>query len=120
VRSSGGCMRPLTAGGGDTELFDRTLAILREWNSTTITRGPPVHVVRWKEAGQGTQRSGASRTIASSRSESRPVSVSIGGRCMPNDRGLRGNACKGQIRWVSKGDFVAQRQFIHTIFGIAA
>jgi len=25
---------------------------------------------------------------------------------------------KGQIRWVAKGDSVAQRQFIHTIFGI--
>jgi transposase-like protein len=28
--------------------------------------------------------------------------------------------CKGQVRWVAKGDPVAQRQFIHTIFGIAA
>src|SRR5262249_23134575 len=27
---------------------------------------------------------------------------------------------KGQIRWVGKGDAVGQRQFIHTIFGIAA
>ena len=27
---------------------------------------------------------------------------------------------KGQVRWVGKGDVVAQRQFIHTIFGIAA
>jgi transposase-like protein len=27
---------------------------------------------------------------------------------------------KGQVRWVPKGDAVAQRQFIHTIFGIAA
>jgi IS6 family transposase len=27
---------------------------------------------------------------------------------------------KGQVRWVPKGDPVAQRQFIHTIFGIAA
>lgn len=27
---------------------------------------------------------------------------------------------KGQVRWVSKGDAIAQRQFIHTIFGIAA
>jgi transposase-like protein len=27
---------------------------------------------------------------------------------------------KGQVRWVAKGDPVAQRQFIHTIFGIAA
>ena len=27
---------------------------------------------------------------------------------------------KGQVRWVAKGDVVAQRQFIHTIFGIAA
>ena len=27
---------------------------------------------------------------------------------------------KGQVRWVAKGDAVAQRQFIHTIFGIAA
>jgi transposase-like protein len=25
---------------------------------------------------------------------------------------------KGQIRWVAKGDPVAQRQFIHTIFGV--
>jgi hypothetical protein len=27
---------------------------------------------------------------------------------------------KGQIRWVAKGDPVGQRQFIQTIFGIAA
>ncbi len=27
---------------------------------------------------------------------------------------------KGQVRWVAKGDAVAQRQFIHTIFDIAA
>ena len=27
---------------------------------------------------------------------------------------------KGQVRWVAKGDPVGQRQFIHTIFGIAA
>jgi IS6 family transposase len=27
---------------------------------------------------------------------------------------------KGQVRWVAKGDVVAQRHFIHTIFGIAA
>jgi len=27
---------------------------------------------------------------------------------------------KGQVRWVAKGDTVAQCQFIHTIFGIAA
>ena len=27
---------------------------------------------------------------------------------------------KGQVRWVAKRDAVAQRQFIHTIFGIAA
>ena len=27
---------------------------------------------------------------------------------------------KGQIRWVGKGDAVGQRQFIHTIFRIAA
>ncbi len=26
----------------------------------------------------------------------------------------------GQVRWVAKGDPVAQRQFIHTVFGIAA
>ena len=26
---------------------------------------------------------------------------------------------KGQVRWVPKGDAIAQRQFIHTIFGIA-
>jgi hypothetical protein len=26
---------------------------------------------------------------------------------------------KGQVRWVVKGDPVEQRQFIHTIFGIA-
>jgi len=26
---------------------------------------------------------------------------------------------KGQTRWVAKGDPVAQRQFIHTIYGIA-
>ena len=27
---------------------------------------------------------------------------------------------KGQIRWVAKGDAVGQRQFIHSIFGVAA
>ena len=27
---------------------------------------------------------------------------------------------KGQIRWIEKGDPVAQRQFIHTVFGVAA
>jgi transposase-like protein len=27
---------------------------------------------------------------------------------------------KGQVRWLAKGDPVAQRQFIQTIFGIAA
>jgi hypothetical protein len=27
---------------------------------------------------------------------------------------------KGQVRWVPKGDPVAQRDFIYTIFGIAA
>jgi hypothetical protein len=27
---------------------------------------------------------------------------------------------KGQVRWVAKGDAVAQHQFIHAIFGIAA
>jgi transposase, IS6 family len=27
---------------------------------------------------------------------------------------------KGQIRWLAKGDAVGQRQFIHTLFGIAA
>ena len=27
---------------------------------------------------------------------------------------------KGQVRWVAKGDAIAQRDFIHTIFGIAA
>jgi len=27
---------------------------------------------------------------------------------------------KGQIRWLPKGDVVGQRQFIHTLFGIAA
>ena len=27
---------------------------------------------------------------------------------------------KGQVRWVANGDPIAQRQFIHTIFGIAA
>jgi hypothetical protein len=27
---------------------------------------------------------------------------------------------KGQIRWVGKGDPVGQRQFVHTIFGVAA
>jgi len=26
---------------------------------------------------------------------------------------------KGQIRWVAKGDPVGQRQFIHTLFGVA-
>jgi transposase-like protein len=27
---------------------------------------------------------------------------------------------KRQVRWVAKGDTIAQRQFIHKIFGIAA
>ena len=27
---------------------------------------------------------------------------------------------KGQIRWLSKGDVLGQRQFIHTLFGLAA
>ena len=27
---------------------------------------------------------------------------------------------KGQIRWLAKGDVVGQRQFIHTLFGMAA
>ena len=27
---------------------------------------------------------------------------------------------KGQIRWLPKGDVVGQRQFIHTLFGLAA
>jgi transposase, IS6 family len=27
---------------------------------------------------------------------------------------------KGQVRWVAKGDPIAQRQFIHTSFGVAA
>jgi transposase-like protein len=27
---------------------------------------------------------------------------------------------KGQVRWVPKGGAVAQRQFIHAVFGIAA
>jgi transposase-like protein len=26
--------------------------------------------------------------------------------------------CKGQVRWVAKGDAVGQRQFVHAIFGI--
>ena len=29
-------------------------------------------------------------------------------------------SAKVEVRWVAKGDAVAQRQFIHTIFGIAA
>jgi hypothetical protein len=27
---------------------------------------------------------------------------------------------KGQIRWLAKGDVAGQRQFIHSLFGIAA
>jgi transposase-like protein len=27
---------------------------------------------------------------------------------------------KGQVRWLAKGDVVGQRQFIHTLFGMAA
>ena len=27
---------------------------------------------------------------------------------------------KGQVRWVAKGDAIAQRQFIHSILGVAA
>jgi IS6 family transposase len=34
--------------------------------------------------------------------------------------GYEATICKGQIRWVGKGDAVGQRQFIHTLFGIAA
>jgi hypothetical protein len=26
---------------------------------------------------------------------------------------------KGQIRWLAKGDVIGQRQFIHTLFGMA-
>ena len=26
---------------------------------------------------------------------------------------------KGQVRWLAQGDPIAQRQFIHTIFGLA-
>ena len=26
---------------------------------------------------------------------------------------------KGQVRWVARGDVIAQRDFIHAIFGIA-
>jgi hypothetical protein len=29
-------------------------------------------------------------------------------------------SAKGQVRWAAKGDAVAQREFIHTIFGVAA
>jgi hypothetical protein len=27
---------------------------------------------------------------------------------------------KGQIRWLPEGEVIGQRQFIHTLFGIAA
>jgi hypothetical protein len=27
---------------------------------------------------------------------------------------------KGQVRWLAKGDTVGQREFIHTLFGVAA
>ena len=48
--------------------------------------------------------------------------VQIGGGCLPNDRGLRGDARSPQRSGpqVAKGDAVAQREFIHTIFGVAA
>jgi transposase-like protein len=46
----------------------------------------------------------------------------IGGSSLTNHRRLRGHAVirKGQIRWVGKRDAVGQREFIHTIFGVAA
>src|SRR5262249_8978376 len=54
------------------------------------------------------------------------ISASLGfgsaERSAANDRGLRGDACNPQRSgpWVAKGDSVAQRQFIHSIFGVAA
>ena len=58
-----------------------------------------------------------SRTIASKEAHCRKLRNPIGGGYMSNDRRLRGDACnsQGQIR-VAKGDPVAHRQFIHTIF----
>jgi len=46
----------------------------------------------------------------------------IGRGCMPTIEGYEAMYAirKGQVRLVPKGDPVAQRQFIHTIFGIAA
>jgi len=46
---------------------------------------------------------------------------SVEGACRTNEGYEAMHAIrKGQVRWVAKGDAVAQRQFIHTIFGIAA
>ena len=64
----------------------------------------------------------SSRTIGSSRSGLPRASDSDRvGRCT-RSAAYEGDAAirKGQVRWVAKGDTVAQRQFIHSIFGIAA
>jgi hypothetical protein len=54
------------------------------------------------------------------------IAASLGVRSAEGARrtieGLRDDASnpQGQIRWLPKGDVVGQRQFIHTLFGIAA
>ena len=65
----------------------------------------------------------SSRIIDSSRSR---IAASLGFRSADGAcRTIEGYEAmhairKGQVRWVAKGDPVAQRQFIHTIFGVAA
>ena len=41
-------------------------------------------------------------------------------RCAPKGYEAMHLIRKGQIRWLSKGDVVGQREFIHTLFGLAA
>ena len=52
------------------------------------------------------------------------IAASLGSRSAEgaeDNRRLRGNACdQKRPRWLAKGDVVGQRQFIHTLFGIAA
>jgi len=63
----------------------------------------------------------SSRTIDSSRSGSSLGFRSAEGACRTIEGYEAMHAIrKGQIRWVGKGDPVGQRQFVHTIFGVAA
>jgi hypothetical protein len=65
----------------------------------------------------------SSKIIDSSRSGSRRASVSVRWRArVETIEGYEAMHAirKGQVRWVAKGDPVGQRQFIHSIFGVAA